>query len=153
RSGTHNVPLIVGMAKALEIAYTERDHWTNHFIELRDRLIDGVLSTIPDVELTGNRENRLPSHTSFVFKHVNGTTLLMHLDMKGIAASSGSACKTGNPAPSSVLLALGYDHDWAMGGLRMTVGRHTTHEDVDYVLGVLPKIIEGVRKFSMVMAS
>lgn len=153
RSGTHNVPLIVGMATAIEIAYAERDHWISHFAELRDRLIDGVLSTIPDVELTGNRENRLPSHTSFVFKHVNGNTLLMHLDMKGIAASSGSACKTGNPSPSSVLLALGYDQDWAMGGLRMTVGRHTTHEDVDYVLGVLPKIIEGVRKFSMAMAS
>ncbi|CAG0956340.1 cysteine desulfurase [Anaerolineae bacterium] len=150
RSGTHNVPLIVGMATALEIAYAERDQWVPHFIDLRDHLIDGVLSIIPDVELTGERHDRLPSHASFVFKYVNGNTLLMHLDMKGMAASSGSACKTGNPAPSDVLLALGYDRDWAMGGLRLTVGRHTTHADIDYVIEVMPKVIEGVRRFSRV---
>ncbi len=152
RSGTHNVPLIVGMAAALEIAYAEYDRWIPHFTDLRDHLIEGVLAAIPDVELTGERHNRLPSHASFVFKQVNGNTLLMHLDMKGIAGSSGSACKTGNPAPSEVLLALGYDHDWAMGGLRLTVGRHTTHADIDIVLDVLPKVIEGVRRFSMASA-
>ncbi|MBI5931618.1 MAG: cysteine desulfurase [Chloroflexi bacterium] len=152
RSGTHNVPLIVGMATALEIAYAEHDQWIPQFIALRDHLIDGVLTTIPDVELTGDRRNRLPSHASFVFKHVHGNTLLMHLDMKGIAASSGSACKTGNPEPSEVLLALGYDREWAMGGLRLTVGRRTTHADIDDVLEVLPKVIEGVRRFSLASA-
>jgi cysteine desulfurase len=149
RSGTHNVPLVVGLARALELAYAERAEHVAHFSALRDRLIDGVLERIPDVHLTGSRYNRLPSHASFVFKNVNGNTLLMHLDMRGIAASSGSACKTGNPEPSGVLLALGYDHSWALGGLRLTVGRQTTHDDIGYVLEVLPEVIEGVRRFSI----
>jgi cysteine desulfurase len=147
RSGTHNTPLIVGLAKALEIAYAERDSHIAHYQTLRDRLITGILDRIPDVELTGSPTNRLPSHASFTFKHVDGNMLLMHLDMKGIAASAGSACKTGNPEPSAVLLALGYDSEWALGGLLLTVGRQTTTADIDYVLDVLPSAIETVRKF------
>lgn len=145
RAGTLNVPLIVGMAKALEIAYANREIYTREFARLRDRLINGILASVPDAELTGSRTNRLPSHASFVFKHVDGNLLLMHLDMLGIGASSGSACKTGNPKPSSVLLALGYDETWALGGLRLSVGRHTTDSDVDYVLEKLPQEIEKVR--------
>lgn len=149
RSGTHNTPLIVGLAKALEIAYADRNAHIAHYQAMRDRLITGILDRVPDVELTGHPTNRLPSHASFVFKHVDGNMLLMHLDMKGIAASSGSACKTGNPEPSAVLLSLGYDEDWALGGLRLTVGRQTTADDIDYVLDTLPSAIETVRKFHM----
>lgn len=147
RSGTHNTPLIVGLATALEIAYADLNTHITHYQAMRDRLINGILDRIPDVELTGSPTNRLPSHASFAFKHVDGNMLLMHLDMKGIAASAGSACKTGNPEPSAVLLSLGYDEDWALGGLRLTVGRQTTAADIDYVLDILPSAIENVRQF------
>lgn len=150
RAGTLNVPLIVGMAKALELAYAERNQRVAHYTHLRDRLIEGILAAVPESELTGSRHNRLPSHASFVFHHVDGNLLLMYLDNKGIAASSGSACKTGNPKPSELLLSLGYDESWALGGLRLSVGQQTTDADIDYVLEVLPKEIEKVRKFSAV---
>ncbi|MBZ0305707.1 MAG: cysteine desulfurase, partial [Anaerolineae bacterium] len=143
RAGTLNVPLIVGLAKALEIAYSE-----NHaaeFARRRDRLIEGILQRVPDSQLTGSRTHRLPSHASFVFQHVDGNLLLMHLDRQGIAASSGSACKTGNPKPSEVLLTLGYNETWALGGLRLSVGRQTTDEHITTVLDVLPAEIEKVR--------
>lgn len=147
RSGTHNTPLIVGIAKALEIAYAERETHIAHYETMRDRLINGILERIKDVELTGSLTNRLPSHASFAFKHVDGNMLLMHLDTKGIAASSGSACKIGNPEPSSTLLALGYGSEWTLGGLRLTVGRQTSIEDIDDVLDILPTTIETVRQF------
>lgn len=146
RSGTHNVPLIVGIAKALEIAYGEFETHIAHYRAMRDRLIAGVLEQIPDVELTGDGQNRLPSHASFVFKYTDANTLLMQLDMRGIAASSGSACKVGNPAPSAVLQALGYDEAWTLGGLRLTVGRQTTTEDIDTVLEILPEAVKAVRQ-------
>lgn len=149
RSGTQNTPLIVGLARALELAYEERERRVQRYVALRDRLIEGVLARIPDVHLTGSREERLPSHASFVFKHVEANSLLMHLDQKGIAASSGSACKVGNPQPSDVLKALGYDNEWALGGLRLTLGRDTSEADIDYVLGVLPQAVEITRKFWM----
>lgn len=145
RAGTLNVPLIVGLAKALEIAEANRESYTAEFSRLRDRLIDGIQERVPDSQLTGSRTHRLPSHASFVFKNVDGNLLLMHLDLQGIAASSGSACKTGNPKPSDVLLALGYDENWALGGLRLSVGRQTTDEHINTVLEVLPKEIEKVR--------
>lgn len=148
RAGTLNVPLIVGMAKALELAYQEYNERVVHLTHLRDRLIEGVLASIPDVELTGSRECRLPSHASFIFKGVDGNQLLMFLDNKGIGASSGSACKVGNPKPSALLMALGYDESWALGGLRLSVGRHTTDEDIDYTLEILPQTVEKVRLFS-----
>lgn len=153
RSGTHNVPLIVGLAKALEIATAEREQHTTHFRRLRDRLIEGVLNSIPDVVLTGSRDERLPSHASFAFQNVDGNAMLMHLDMKGIAASSGSACKTGSPEPSEVVMALGLDASWALGTLRLTVGRHTTDEDIDTVLNVLPGVVENVRRLTAMQSS
>lgn len=151
RAGTLNVPLIVGLAKALEIAYAERDHWVAHYTRLRDRLIDSILNAIPDSQLTGSPDQRLPSHASFVFRHVDGNQLLMFLDNKGIGASSGSACKTGNPKPSALLMALGYDESWALGGLRLSVGRQTTDEDIDYTLAILPQLVEKVRQFHAVV--
>jgi len=148
RAGTLNVPLIVGLAKALELAETERETRVQHLAALRDRLIDGVLAKIPDAQLTGSATERLPSHASFAFQHVDGNQLLMFLDNKGIGASSGSACKTGNPEPSELLLELGYDETWALGGLRLTIGQHTTEADIDHVLDILPPLVKQVRMFS-----
>src|SRR6185295_12954815 len=108
RAGTQNTPLIVGLAKALQLAYDEIESRTAHYCAMRDLLIDGILKHVSNAQLSGHATERIPSHASFVFEDIDSTTLLMHLDMKGIAASSGSACKTGNPEPSEVLLAMGY---------------------------------------------
>jgi cysteine desulfurase len=148
RAGTHNVPLIVGMAKALELAYHHLPTRTPHYQRLRDQLIEGVCRTIPGAQLTGHPTERLPNHASFVFDRVNGNTLLMHLDVAGIAASSGSACNTGNPQPSEVLLAMGIAPELAFGSLRLTVGQYTTDWEIERVLTVLPGCIERVRGVS-----
>jgi cysteine desulfurase len=145
RAGTQNVPYIVGMAEALKITASERASQNARFQVLREKIIEGVLNTIPESALTGHRTERLPNHASFVFRGVDGNELLMHLDLGGIAASSGSACKTGDPEPSEVLLALGLLPEWALGSLRLTVGRQTTQAHVDQLLEVLPEIIQKLR--------
>jgi cysteine desulfurase len=145
RAGTHNTPYIVGLAEALKITAAEREQHNAHFRALRDRLIDGVLAAVPESALTGHPTERLPNHASFVFHGVDGNELLMHLDMAGIAASSGSACKTGDPEPSEVLLALGLTPEWALGSLRVTLGRPTTEAEVARVVEVLPGIVERMR--------
>lgn len=137
RAGTHNTAFIVGMAKALELAYAETSERLARFRKMRGKLIDGILSQVADAELSGHPVNRLPSHASFVLPGIDANALLMHLDMKGIAASSGSACKTGDPEPSAVLLALGYSPEEAKCGLRLSVGAETTEADIDYALNVL----------------
>ena len=137
RGGTHNTPGIVGMAKALEIVYAERDERAAHYQTMRDMLIDGVLRQIPNAILTGHAEQRLPGHASFIFDGVESNSLLMHLDLKGVCASSASACKTGNPEPSSVLLAMGYPREQALGSLRLTVGKDTSADDIEYAVDVL----------------
>jgi cysteine desulfurase len=142
RAGTHNTPFIVGMAKALELAYEALDEHAAHYQNMRDLLIDGILSRVPNAQLTGHPQRRLPSHASFVFDGVDGNTLLMHLDMNGVAASSGSACKTGNPEPSEVLLAIGYSPEQALGSLRLTVGRQTTAEDIAFAIEMVAKTVE-----------
>lgn len=148
RAGTHNTAFIVGMATALELAYAELPARVAHYRALRDQLIDGVLSRIPGAQLTGHPEQRLPSHASFVFDGVDGNLLLMHLDMRGVAASGASACKTGSPEPSSVLLAMRYDRQLASSSLRLTVGRSTTAEDIAYTIEVLNESVEKVRRLS-----
>ena len=145
RAGTSNVPYIVGLAEALKITAAERAGHNSRFIALRERVIETVLRSIPDSQLTGHRTERLPNHASFVFHHVDGNELLMRLDLAGIAASSGSACKTGDPKPSEVLLALGLAPDWALGSLRVTVGRQTTEQHVDRLLAVLPETVSTMR--------
>jgi cysteine desulfurase len=146
RAGTHNVPLIVGMAKALELAYRDLDARTATYRRHRDRLIEGILGAIPGAYLTGvPGDNRLPNHASFVFEGIESNTLLMHLDMNSIAASSGSACNTGNPEPSGVLLAMGYEPALALGSLRLTVGAQTTDAQIDRILQVLPEVIRKIR--------
>ncbi|MBK8028142.1 MAG: cysteine desulfurase [Chloroflexi bacterium] len=141
RAGTSNTPGIVGMAKALELAYAEFDDRTAHLQAMRDLLIDGVLSTVPAAYLTGHPTQRLPSHASFILDGVDGNTLVMHMDVRGVAVSSGSACKTGNPEPSSVLLALGCSPEAALGSLRMTVGKDTTAEDIEYAVDTLAAVV------------
>jgi cysteine desulfurase len=146
RAGTHNVPLIVGMATALQLAYADLEAQTAHYRHLRDRLIAGVLATVPGASVSGGDvDHRLPNHASFVIENIDANALLMHLDLSGIAASSGSACNTGNPEPSEVLLSMGYSPTSALGSLRLTVGRQTTEADIEYVLGVLPDAVQRVR--------
>jgi len=150
RAGTHNTPFIVGMAKALQLAYEESEIHLAHYRAMRDRLIDGVLSRVPNAQLTGHPEQRLPSHASFIFDGIESNLLLSHLDLKGIAASSGSACKTGNPEPSGVLLAMGYSEKEALSSLRLTVGRQTTAEDIDYTVTTLAEVVEKLAKLALV---
>ncbi len=145
RAGTHNVPLIVGMAAAMQLTAERRQHDCSKMEAQRDRLIDTVLQSVPDAHLTGHRSKRLPNNASFVFAGINGNELLMHLDLAGVAASSGSACKTGSPEPSTVLRALGLSPHWALGSLRLSVGRHTKNEDIEHMVSLLPDIIERMR--------
>ncbi len=147
RAGTSNVPYIAGMAKAFEIVYGDMEKNHAHVSPLRDRVIGRVLEEIPDSALTGHPQRRLPNHTSFVFKGVDGNALLMSLDLQGFACSSGSACKTGLPEPSEVLLSIGFPPDWALGSLRVTLGNHTQAEEVEHFLNILPGTVERVRSF------
>lgn len=146
RGGTYNTPGIVGMAKALELAYEEYDERTTHYRVMRDQLIDGVLSRVPGAQLTGHPEHRLASHASFVIEGIDANMLVIHLDLKGVAASSASACKTGNPEPSGVLLAMGYPPDLALGSLRTTVGQQTTPDDVEYAVETLAQTVEKLHR-------
>jgi cysteine desulfurase len=153
RAGTHNTAGIVGMATALKLAYEERAERTVHYQRLRDQLIDSVLSTIPGSALTGHPEHRLPSHASFVFEDIDSSQLLMYLDMKGVAASGGSACKTGNPEPSSVLVAMGFEPELAIGSLRLTVGKDTTEDDISYAVRALTDVVGKLRKLRTTILS
>ena len=141
RAGTLNTPGIVGLALALELAEERRETYNQHLTSMRDRLISGILSEIPSAQLSGHSSDRLPSHASFTFAGLDAQTLLMHLDLKGIAASSGSACKTGQAEPSPVLISLGYDTERARSGLRLTVGRSTTKSAIDYTIKSLQEIV------------
>ncbi len=145
RAGTQNVPYIVGMGRAFALAREEYAQRAARLRPLRDRIIGEVLENIPDSRLTGHPEARLPNHASFVFRGVDGHTLLTMLDMAGFACSSGSACKTGNPEPSGVLLALGLERDWALGSLRVTLGKDTTPKQVSRFLETLPAAVARVR--------
>jgi len=148
RPGTENVPYIVGLAKAMELVQVHRNTENQRLAALRDKLIEGVLQTIPDSRLTGHPTQRLPNNASFAFAGCEADAILMHLDMAGIQAASGSACTTGMPEPSHVLTAMGIPHDIALGALRLTLGKQTTEADIDTVLDVLPGIIEKVRRLN-----
>lgn len=144
RAGTSNVPYIVGMAKALTLTAARRETDNANYRRLSARLREAVLQ-IPDSKLTGHPVDRLPNNSSFVFRHLDGNELLMRLDLEGIAASSGSACKTGDPEPSDVILALGFDRSWALGSLRLTVGRGTTDEEIERAGERVRKVIRAMR--------
>jgi len=148
RAGTENVAGIVGLAKALGLAYDEMPTVVPRLARLRDRLIEGVLSRVPACELTGPRQCRLPNHASFLFRHIEGEPLLHNLDMRGIAASSGSACASGSVEPSHVVLAMGFTVEEAHGALRLTLGRENTDADVDAALASLPPLVAELREMS-----
>jgi cysteine desulfurase len=148
RAGTENVPGIVGLGIAAEIAKKELPEKVQRIMKLRDKLIRTVLSTIDHVQLNGHPGKRLPGNANFSFEFVEGESLLLNLDLKGIAASSGSACTSGSLDPSHVLLAMGLSHETAHGSLRLTLGRRNTEQEVDYFLEVIPQIITRLRAMS-----
>lgn len=146
RPGTVNVAGAIGLATALQMAEAERVPEATRLRTLRDRLIEGVLAAVPDCRLTGHPRFRLAHHASFAFRGVEGESIVQALDMAGIAASSGAACAEGEPEPSFVLQALGFENDWGVGSLRLTLGRSNDEADVDRVLEVLPGIVSQLRK-------
>jgi cysteine desulfurase len=146
RAGTHNVSYIVGLAEALRLTTEEREARAAHVRPLRDQIIGTVLDEIPEARLTGHPQSRLPGHASFVFKDADGNILLQLLDAVGFACSSGSACKTGNPKPSEVLLSIGLPREWALGSLRVTLGMQTTVQDVEKFLKALPGLVDKARR-------
>jgi cysteine desulfurase len=153
RAGTENVAGIAGAAVALALAENERMEVTAHCKALRDKLVTGILDQIPETHLNGHPEMRLPNNANFSFAHVEGEPILLGLDMAGVAASSGSACTSGSLEPSHVLLALGIPADVAIGSLRLTIGRDTTEEEIDYVLTVLPNLVNRLRSMPSLSSS
>ena len=149
RAGTENIPAIVGMAKALELACESMDEHAAHMKALRDRLID-ALTAIPHSVLNGDRENRLPGNVHLCFEGIEGESLLLLLDDAGVEASSGSACTSGSLDPSHVLLALGRPHEVAHGSLRLSLSYETTAEEVDHIIEAVPRIVAQLREISPV---
>lgn len=152
RAGTENVPGIVGLGKACEIAKRDMEKKIAHVQALRDKLIAGIGKKISDSQLNGHPKIRLPGNVNFCFSYVEGESLLLNLDLMGIAASTGSACASGSLEPSHVLLAMGLSHEIAQGSLRITLGRDNTEQDIDYCLEVLPGIVERLRSMSPLSA-
>jgi cysteine desulfurase len=148
RAGTENVAGIVGAASALRLAYEELPHVGPRIQALRNRLIENVLK-IPRSRLTGHPTERLPNNASFCFEGVEGESILLNLDMLGIAASSGSACTSGSVEPSHVLVAMGLAPEWSHGSLRLSLGKENTEEDVEQVISVLPGIVEKLRSLGL----
>ena len=149
RAGTENLPGIMGMVVALEDAITHLDENAAKITAMRDKLIAG-LSQIPHSALNGDAENRLPGNVSFCFEGIEGEALLLLLDMKGVCASSGSACTSGSLDPSHVLLAIGRVHDVAHGSLRLSLSEYNTMEEMDHILQVVPEVVQYLRNMSPV---
>ena len=148
RAGTENVPAIVGMGKAIELAVNELESEVPRLTSLRDKLINGILEKIPYSRLNGHKTNRLPGNANISFEYIEGEGILLLLDYKGILASSGSACTSGSLDPSHVLLAIGLPHEKAHGSVSFSMGHFNTEEQVDYILKELPPIIERLRMMS-----
>ena len=146
RSGTENIPGIVGLSAALDAANAQRDETSRHCAAMRDRIVAQVLERVPGSRLNGHPTQRLPNNANFSFPGVEGEPILLGLDMAGIAASSGSACSSGSLEPSHVLLALGQSAEVARGSLRLTLGKDNTEEQVDYLLDVLVDLVERLRQ-------
>lgn len=148
RAGTENIAGIVGLGKAIELANEEMEKNTEYLIFLRDKLINGILEKVPYSKLNGHPKDRLPGNCNFSFDFIEGESMLLLLDSKGIAASSGSACSAGSSDPSHVLLAIGLSHEKAHGSLRMTLEHDNTEKEVEIVLQELPAIIAKLREMS-----
>jgi cysteine desulfurase len=153
RAGTENVAYIVGMAAALELAYSDLPSRVDHVSRLRDRLVAGVLSRVAGSQLTGHPVERMPNSASFTIEGADGESMLLNLDQEGIYASSGSACTSGTLEISHVLRALGLPEEQARGSLRLTTGIRTTDADVDRLLDVLPGVVERVREVTPLLAT
>ena len=152
RAGTENIPGIVGLGKAIEIADSSINQYAQRMKSLRDMMINGIKDNVEFVRLNGHSTKRLPGNANLSFEFIEGESLLLSLDMKGIAASSGSACTSGSLDPSHVLLAIGLSHEIAHGSLRLTFGDANTEQDVAYVLEVLPDIVSRLRDMSPLFA-
>jgi cysteine desulfurase len=150
RAGTENIAGIVGLGKAAELAVAEMEETTKKLIALRDKLIHGILKSIPDSRLNGHPTDRLPGNCNISFSYIEGESLLLLLDALGIAASSGSACTSGSLDPSHVLMAIGLPHEIAHGSLRLTIDRENTEEQVDFILEKLPGLVQRLRDMSPV---
>ncbi|KKW32780.1 MAG: Cysteine desulfurase [Candidatus Uhrbacteria bacterium GW2011_GWA2_52_8d] len=150
RPGTENIAGIIGMATALELAQGDRESETQRLIPLRDRLIEGIRSSIPKTRLNGHTSERLPNNVNISIMDIEGEALILYLDAHGVYASTGSACTSASLDPSHVILALGLPYEVAHGSLRLTLGRSTTQEDIDYVIQVLPPLVEKLRSISPV---
>jgi cysteine desulfurase len=148
RAGTENIPGIMGLAKAVELVTANMEQESARLKSLRDKLIKELTGHFEHVSLSGHPTMRLPNHASFLFKYIEGESMLLSLDMKGIAASTGSACTSGSLEPSHVLLAMGVPPEDAHGSLRLTLGKDNTEEDVDYFLDVMGPIVEKLRDMS-----
>ncbi len=150
RAGTENIAGIVGLGKAVELAVAEMEETTKKLTALRDKLIHGILESIPDSRLNGHPTDRLPGNCNISFSYIEGESLLLLLDALGIAASSGSACTSGSLDPSHVLMAIGLPHEIAHGSLRLTIDRENTEEQVDFILEKLPGLVQRLRDMSPV---
>lgn len=148
RAGTHNVPGIVGIGKAVELAAKNMESRMEKETKLRNHLIERVLAEIPYSRLNGHRENRLPNNANFCFRFIEGESMLILLDQNGVCGSSGSACTSGSLDPSHVLLAIGLPHEIAHGSLRLTISEKNTMEEIDYTVDKLKEIIERLRSMS-----
>lgn len=153
RAGTENLPGIVGLGKAIELATANIDGHNKRILELRDRLLNGIIERIPNTKLNGHRTDRLPGNINVSFEFIEGESLLLLLDAHGITGSTGSACSSGSLDPSHVLLAIGLPHEMAHGSLRLSLGDLTKDEDIDYVLEVLPKVVQRLRDMSPLYAN
>ncbi len=152
RGGTENVAGIVGLGKACELAMRDMDKESANLLALRKRLEQGLAAKIPHVKLNGHAEKRLPNTANISFEFVEGESLLLNLDMLGVAASSGSACTSGSLEPSHVLLAMGSTHELSHGSVRFSMGRGNTQEDIDYIIEIMPPIVERMRSMSPLYA-
>lgn len=146
RAGTENVAGIVGLGKAIELAYTDFDSKNNKLIRLREKLINEVMERIPYVKLNGHRTKRLPGNVNFSFDGVEGESILLMLNMENICVSTGSACSSGSSKPSHVLVAIGLNDEMCKGSLRLTIGDENTDEDIEYTVDCLEKIVERLRE-------
>ena len=153
RAGTENVPGIVGLGKAVEVRAREMTAEAERLTALRTRLWEGIRERVSEVRLSGHPVDRLPGTASLLFRSVESESIVLGLDLKGVGVSAGSACTSGNIEPSHVLVAMGVPLDWAMGAVRCSLGRSTTAEDVDYVVGCVESVVRKLREALPVGAS
>ena len=148
RASTENLPGVIGLGKAIELASENMEAYNKKLLDLREKTIEGLMAKIPYIRLNGHRTSRLPGNVNISFQYIEGESLLLMLDMIGVCGSSGSACSSGSLDPSHVLMAIGLPHEIAHGSLRLTFGEENTQEDVDFILEEIPKIVSRLRDMS-----